>query len=293
VEELKHPTNWRDLNNYFLDVGSDERKTKALFDWSKKNWKVYAEYLESLSSYCFFIGYPKSGHSLIGSVLDAHSEMIVAHELHVLKFLDAGFDRNQITFLLLENSRLFAEFGRTWNSYNYAIPDQWQGKFQSLKIVGDKRGGGTSKRIAETPNMLTRMITVFTPGVKFIHVIRNPFDILTTMIRKDKTYNPVERTRLLFRLFQTNSAIRSHLPAGQVLDIYHEDFVSDPKGQLKRLCSFLGVLASPEYLESCASIVFERTHRSRHDVKWSDDAIKIMERKMQKFDFLKRYTFAK
>ena len=279
MEELKRPTEWQELKKLLLDVGSDESQTKAAFDWSKKNREAYAEDLKSLSGYCIFIGYPRSGHSLIASALDAHSEMVVAHELHVLKFLDAGFDRNQITFLLLENSRLFAKFGRIWNSYNYAIPDQWQGKFQSLKIVGDKRGGGTSWWISESPDMLERMVTEFTPGVKFIHVIRNPFDSLATIkLRQRNQSDPVEAFRFFFRLCDTNSAIGSQLPAGQVLDIYHEDFVSDPKGQLKRLCSFLGIMASPEYLESCASIVFEKPHRSRHDATWTDGAIKIVEK---------------
>jgi len=294
MDELKHPTNWLELNKSLLDVGSDEKQTKAIFDWSKKNVETYAENLKSLSGYCFFIGYPRSGHSLIGSLMDAHPEMVIAHEAHVLQLLDAGFDRDQITFLLLENSRLFAKSGRTWNSYNYSIPDQWQGKFRSLRIVGDKRGGGTSRWIAKSPNLLDRMIAEFTPGVKFIHVIRNPFDTLATMKLKQVNLSLLsEARRHFFRRCRTNSAIRSRLPAGQVLDIYHEDFVADPRSQLKRLCSFLGVLASPEYLDACASIVFEKPQRSRHDIEWTHINVKRVERQIRQFDFLKRYAFDK
>ena len=41
-----------------------------------------------------FIGYPRSGHSLIGSLLDVHPNAIVAHELDALKFVGAGFGKH-------------------------------------------------------------------------------------------------------------------------------------------------------------------------------------------------------
>ena len=58
-----------------------------------------------------FVGYPRSGHSLIGSLLDAHPNMLVAHELSALKYLLAGFRKEQIFYLLLENSRAFTRPG--------------------------------------------------------------------------------------------------------------------------------------------------------------------------------------
>lgn len=49
------------------------------------------ELFGDLETYCMFIGYPRSGHSLIGFLLDAHPSMIIAHELHVLKHINAGY----------------------------------------------------------------------------------------------------------------------------------------------------------------------------------------------------------
>lgn len=48
---------------------------------------------EDLDTYCMFVGYPKSGHSLIGSLLDAHPQMAITHELDVLKYVHAGFSK--------------------------------------------------------------------------------------------------------------------------------------------------------------------------------------------------------
>jgi hypothetical protein len=38
-----------------------------------------------------FIGYLRSGHSLIASLLDAHPNPIATHELDALKFVGARF----------------------------------------------------------------------------------------------------------------------------------------------------------------------------------------------------------
>jgi hypothetical protein len=36
---------------------------------------------------CLFIGYPRSGHSLIGSLIDAHPHAALGHELDLLKYV--------------------------------------------------------------------------------------------------------------------------------------------------------------------------------------------------------------
>ena len=38
--------------------------------------------MESLKYYCMFIGYPSSGHSVVGAFIDAHRNAIVSHELN-------------------------------------------------------------------------------------------------------------------------------------------------------------------------------------------------------------------
>jgi hypothetical protein len=52
-----------------------------------------AEYFRGIQTYCMFVGYPRTGHSLIGSLLDAHPRVVIAHELNALKALDKHIDR--------------------------------------------------------------------------------------------------------------------------------------------------------------------------------------------------------
>ena len=57
-----------------------ERRLGASIDG---RWRRHE--LQSVEAFCIFIGYPRSGHSLLGSLLDAHPEMVIAHELDVLR----------------------------------------------------------------------------------------------------------------------------------------------------------------------------------------------------------------
>jgi phage terminase large subunit-like protein len=43
--------------------------------------------------FCIFIGYPRSGHSLVGSLLNAHPEVIISHELDVLRCAAIVYDK--------------------------------------------------------------------------------------------------------------------------------------------------------------------------------------------------------
>lgn len=86
-----------------------------------------------------FVGYPRSGHTLISSLLDAHPNAIVANEFDVIgKWKKWDTTKKNKYFLfdqLYKNSKKEAEIGyrssTVQHRYNYAVPRQWQGTFNS------------------------------------------------------------------------------------------------------------------------------------------------------------------
>ena len=52
-----------------------------------------------VTTYCLFIGHGRSGHSIIGAMLDAHPEVILSDELDAMKYLRLGFSRDQVFHL--------------------------------------------------------------------------------------------------------------------------------------------------------------------------------------------------
>ena len=276
-------------------MGVDEREMRALSARSDANRETYRPQLETLKSHCFFIGYPRTGHSLIGSLLDAHPDVVMAHELDVIRFQEAGFDRAQIEYLLIENARLFGRAGRIWGTHDYTVPGQWQGRFRTLRVLGDKKGGQTTARIARDPQRLDALLSLFGGRVRFIHVVRNPFDTIAYFHGQwggPRGSSLADSARAYFGLVRANAMIRARVGRERVIDVRHEDLVADPRGGLERLCRFLQVDPERGYLAACADIVSGSPRRSRDALDWTSEDVELVETESNKYDCLQGYTFA-
>jgi hypothetical protein len=225
-----------------------------------------------LQAFCLFIGYPKSGHSLVGALLDAHPDMVVAHEADVLKYVAAGFGRDQLVALLVRRERERVEAGhRSGSGYGYAVPDSWQGRYRRLTVIGDKKGGRTTLRLADDPGLVDRLAAVTRVPVKLVQVIRNPWDNIATMHRRAPRRGLPETIDLYFSLSATVDAVQARTAPEAFHRLRHEDLVSDPAAELSRLCGFLAVPIEPDHLTACAAVVFPEARRTRDDVGWTPD----------------------
>jgi len=255
-----------------------------------KNRKLF----EDVETYCMFIGYPRSGHTLIGSLLDAHPNMIIAHELDALKYLSAGFSRRQIYYLLLNNSQAFTKAGREWTGYSYRVPNQWQGRFKKLQVIGDKKGGGSALRLHSNPEFLQRLRDTF-GKVKFIHVLRNPYDSINPGSRrrqKPKKRDIRNRIERYFSRYEGVAEIKEKIKSTDIFEFRIESFIDNPKSILKELCHFLGTDASSGYLNDCASIVFKSPRKGRYDTQqWSSELIELVKKNIDQIPFLYGYSY--
>lgn len=64
------------------------------------------------------------------------------------------------------------------------MPHQWQGRYRSLCVIGDKQGGGTALRLRARPYLLDRLRRTVEVPVKLVHIVRNPYDNISTIARK-------------------------------------------------------------------------------------------------------------
>jgi hypothetical protein len=252
--------------------------------------------LAGVEAYCLFLGHSRSGHSIVGALLDAHPEVVVSDELDALSYVADGFSREQVLYLSVmvarhQASRLRAKQGRG-RTYSYHVPGQHQGAYRRLRVVGDSRAGWTTRRLSEDPALLDRVERLMAPAaVRFIHVTRNPFDnISTMMIRGGRTQEGA--IELYFAGCDRLATLRSRIPAERLLTLRHEDVITSPRERLAEACRFLGVEADEAYLASCAGILFRAPSRSRDSVEWSADRIAEVEAQIGRFDFLEGYGHA-
>jgi hypothetical protein len=270
------------------------RKTSKVLALYLTSWlesRRNAEIFRHAQAYSMFVGYPRTGHSLIGSLLDAHPRVIIAHELDVLKLVRFGFSRNQIFHLLLKNSRRMAALGRRHSGYSYEVPTQWQGRYASLQVLGDKRGASSSMRLHKQPQVVEMLRKRMAIDVKFIHVMRNPYDVLSTM-SKCTPEKPLEHhIEQFFNLCEAVADLKKRVGTNELFDLRLESFIEAPKAQLRRLCDFLGLESSDSYLEDCARIVFKSARKTRLEITWDPALIHSVQERISKFDFLTGYSF--
>ena len=222
-----------------------------------------------LETFCLFIGYPKSGHSLVGALLDAHADIVIAKATNPLALVAVdGMPRDEAFAMLLESSRDEALRGRKQNKFDYelitqeqryGVEGQWQGQTRTLRVLGDKFSDRTTKRIAKSPEALGVFAREVGVPLRLIHVVRNPFDMVARIAKqKIKDGTDEERraraTDYIGRLAGINDGViaRGDYP---VLTVRQESLIADPRAELSGMCQFLGVEAPGDYLDACAAIV--------------------------------------
>ncbi len=252
-------------------------------------------------SFVIFLGYPRSGHSLIASLLDAHPNVVMGMEWGLLPHLKMGYHQNQVFASIIQNSRRFKNRKENiWTGYSYKVESSWQGDFDELHIVGDKLGGRTSIMLYENPDLLQLIESRLQLPLKYIHVIRNPFDIITTMTRrsfeklnKEREPGNLELLSFIKNYFNRVETVNQLKKGGSlnIYDLYHEDFIINPGNELKSLLDFLGMCNTGNYIDNCAKIVYDEPHKSRQNIEWSDDLIHFVENQIKKYSFLQRYSW--
>jgi hypothetical protein len=243
-----------------------------------------------LEHFSLFIGYSRSGHTLIGTTLNAHPEVVLSHELDAVNFVRHGFRRSQLFSLILERDQHFGTMGRTWSGYTYDIPDQYQGRFERLRVIGDKRARSTVLQLAQEPGLLDRLRKEVAVPLKVLHVTRNPFDNIATEARRHKM-SLGQATSWYEQICEAVAAVRPRLDPSELADIRYESFAADPRATLADICRFIGVEPSAGYLDACAGIVWPSTNRTRDAVEWTQDERRGVERLIERFDVLGHYSF--
>lgn len=282
------------------------------------------EDVNDVQRFVFYVGYARSGHSIVASMMDAHPNMVIAHEYRLFQQLskpNVDTDRIHLYNQLYKNSYNNAMSG--WRSptkdqkgYTLVVNNGWQGAFTTLQVVGDKSGGATSQLFINSPSLflsaLQELRKIVNIPIRVIHVVRNPYDMISTrLLYKDSRllssklksklsateinkYNNViglqNQVNRTFHIFEAAQGIfdSSNLT---VLDVHLCDFVNDPSRVLRMICTFLGVECTHEYIESCVDKVYKKQSKTRRLVKWPEEMIEEVELRSRPYSFLWRYSF--
>ena len=273
------------------------------------------EVVDGVKKFVFFMGWPRSGHSIVASLLNAHPNMVVSNEYTVLEKLDSKTTKQSlfdgIYRMSIPSTNLVLSTDK--KGYTLLVENSWQGKFHQLQVIGDKRGGGTAimehNEYESKYKALAKMVGI---PIRIICVVRNPFDIISTMLlygeneqmkwkeqlamgelseTNKMSFSRKRTVDTIQLLFERADAVKEHCSGQNAIIVHNVDLVHDTRGTMKQLCTFLEVECYEFYLQQCQEKVFSELSKSRKLVNWSQEQINEVERKMKDYHFFDRYSF--
>lgn len=267
-----------------------------------------------------FVGFPRSGHSLIGAVIEAHPDAVIAHELDVMGLINKRVPLPIIHGLIARNNAEFGAAGRWWNGLTYDIPSGERAATQPV-VIGDKKGDWAARWCARDPDLLEAANRRLGRRSQWILVVRHPLDNIATMsLRKGRLYDrlriaaaegggasdfgsalkraqaeggiPAEALDEMIEdydaLCASTEKMRQQTPARNWHEIAYEEFVAQPVDAIENLFGFLGLRSLDGLIHAAAAIV-RPGGRSRDKVSWSADQLQSVAAIVERYPFLHRY----
>ena len=248
--------------------------------------------------YVMFLSTGRSGHSWIGSVLDAAPNALVANEYGAFKkFRNERRQMTQDSLFegLAKNSFICGKYGRI-QVYDYSIPGLWQGKIgngQVIDVIGDKMGGSTVEVLRSfgdpwedkgAPEAQQKFIQEFRDMVKVplraVVVLRNPFNMIATNhLRggwKGKEIPSSSVQMELNKYRQIIWASENLFEPGEVHTMTMESFATNTETEMILLCEFVGIRCPPNMFQ----IVNNLTNHTPHDTymlaQWEEEQVIVV-----------------
>jgi hypothetical protein len=261
-------------------------------EWAQKQPGLFGD----LRNYVMFLGHARSGGSLAGALLDAHPNAIIADEVDVFQYVNAGFEREQIFHILLERSQRQAEkghvkAGRDQKQYSYHVPGAWQGRYEQLLVIGNRKAGISTQRLGSDPRALEHLQALLgNIRLKLILSVRNPYDTISTMnIRSGRDLE--SGVTQYFANCETIRGLKENVGSENLLALRHENLLRNPKEHIQQMCQFLELPAPENYLHACSAILFQSPAASRRKVAWSPEMIQKVHAQIEQYSFLEGYSY--
>lgn len=260
------------------------------------------------------------GHAgLISAMMDAHPNIIIGYEYHVLQECMQGRHVQSKASLfngLYESSYNSSRRGKrskqnTEKGYDLHINTRWPGAFKQLRMIGDKDVSLLSISFGTRPIRGMSCLRLLRDEVKIpivvFHVVQNPFDIIATNIagsvsvqemrpqHKKLKVNESEIMRHARALYKRAAASMEAMKVMEtmfgltLLEIRAESLSKRPREIIMKVCIVLGIPCPYGYVEACIEKISWNNPKSRHFIEWKDDVVKTIIDMMRHFPFYSSY----
>jgi hypothetical protein len=241
---------------------------------------------DKLKYFLSFIGYPRSGHTLVAAILNANPNVMCSNQLNI-------YAANTIDIGYIKAYSLKAE---TWKDTTQ-IPHVPK---QEITVVGDKTGHRTVDILGSNPQKLGMMKAQIKVPMKFIHVVRNPFDNLATWsrlnyvnrLKKDNTATQHKELDIVIQKYRAlNATIEKLRRSEDTLTVNHEFLITRMHNTLEEMANFLEISFDPVWRDNVRNTVWKKPRITRGQVKWTRQQKKVVNDIVKKCDWLSGYEY--
>lgn len=240
--------------------------------------------------YLNFMGYPRSGHTLVAAILNANPNVICSNQQNIYSLMQ-NMDKQQL-LNSIHNGSNTPYFKET--TQILSVPKK------EITVIGDKTGHRTVEILKGKPFRLGQLKSMIGVPFKWIHVVRNPYDNLATWgllnfqnkakngkptIPKKELDNVIEKYKILN---QTISKLRM---SEDVLTVNHEYVITRMHNTLEEMANFLEISFDPEWRDRVRGTVWKKPRITRNQIAWTASQKQTVAKIIEQYPWLHGYVF--
>lgn len=238
-------------------------------------------------TFSLIIGNSRSGSTILGSIVDAHPNAIVANETMASQAFWKEMSKGEILDEIIANSSANYRSGRQSEDYQYQIGASPESK-SSVCVYGDKIWNPATLLLHGDYDLISRLESQLAARVVLIASIRNPFDAIATMHRRSQA--PIkDRIRWFFMHCEALAAIEEKTAQSDFLISYHEQLIDCPNEEISRICRALMLPVNDQHLANVKRLLYRRPSKSGAALDWKLAEVEEVLERMQRFPFLTVY----
>ena len=223
------------INNYCLDTfknNSYYNKLKKFLTFVENNKEKKIKKNNQKSSMIFIVGFPRSGTTLLDTILSSHSKIKVLEEKPLIQnTINEISDSEKINCKNIDN-----KLQKKYLSYLSKYIDT---KSISNKIIIDKMPLNL---------VYARLINKIFPDAIIIFCLRHPLDTILSCYFQNFILNEamvnfldLNRTAKIFNLTMELFNSYKEIPSDKILNLKYENIVTNFDHELELVCKFIGI----------------------------------------------------
>lgn len=232
--------------------------------------------MQNIKTFVLYLGYPRSGSTISCKSLSLHKNINIANQKHIISNIN------------------------NLNSFNDII--KFIGMEKSI-VYGTKDGNVLLEYLIDYPYLLNEFKLKIPKNVdlKFLHVIRNPYDNISSWVLKlkkglKKNHGANISEEDAFNCACTeyrklNEKILELKNTENILSYKHEEFIKNRRKILRKICNFFDVEFYEIFDNEVKNKLYDNPNVTRKKINFTEERIRKVTNIKNNFEWLKDYKF--